>query len=270
MPTPRTSSPSIPARPLTEKWTHEEKEYFSPLFNTQVVTNVVKPTLTKFAPTAESSNGTAVVICPGGGFHALSINSEGVDVAKWLNEKGVTGFVLKYRLVPTGKDGVVEMLGKGREKVEEDMRSVFELAAANGAAAREIRSRSCRRVGGEPQTYQPDGLFGRRIGGDGRGSALLAQRAPDFVAPIYAYLGVIGKAPVPADAPAALCTGRVERSARAGRRQRGFVQQVAGREKVGRAAHVRQRRAWLRHEDKKLPSDHWIELFGTWLTVRDF
>ena len=42
------------------------------------------------------------MICPGGGFHALSINSEGIDVAKWLAARGVAAFVLKYRLVKTG------------------------------------------------------------------------------------------------------------------------------------------------------------------------
>src|SRR5580704_18878384 len=92
--------------PGSENWTHKEKEYFSHIFNMQVVTNVSQPTLTRYAPAPESANGTSVIICPGGGFHALSINSEGVDVAKWLNDKGVTGFVLRYRLVPTGDDGV--------------------------------------------------------------------------------------------------------------------------------------------------------------------
>ena len=123
------------AAPGSENWTHEEKEYFSPIFNTQVVTNVVNPTLTRYAPAPENANGTAVIICPGGGFHALSINSEGVEVAKWLNDKGVTGFVLKYRLVPTGKDGVVEMLAKKREKIDEDMRTTYPLALADGLAA---------------------------------------------------------------------------------------------------------------------------------------
>ena len=40
----------------------------------------------------------AVIIAPGGAFHALAVGHEGADVAKWLNEKGVTAFVLKYRL----------------------------------------------------------------------------------------------------------------------------------------------------------------------------
>ncbi len=187
--------------PGSEKWMHEEKEYFSPLFNTQVVTNVVRPTLTKFAPAAENSNGTAVVICPGGGFHALSINSEGVDVAKWLNEKGVTGFVLKYRLVPTGKDGVVEMLGKGREKVEEDMHGVFEMAAADGAAAVKYVRDHAEELGVNPKRV---GLMGFSAGGSvttAVGLHYTPETRPDFVAPIYAYLGVIGEAPVPADAP---------------------------------------------------------------------
>src|SRR6185295_3702730 len=108
---------------------------FSPIWNTQVVTNVAQPTLTVYAPEAAISTGTAVIICPGGGFHALSINSEGVDVAKWLNDKGVTGFVLKYRLVPTGKDGTSEMMSKKRDKMQEDMRADYPLALADGLAA---------------------------------------------------------------------------------------------------------------------------------------
>jgi acetyl esterase/lipase len=62
------------------------------------VSNVVQPNLTAFLPPAGTANGTAVIICPGGGYTRLSIDSEGYDVAKRLNEMGVTAFVLKYRL----------------------------------------------------------------------------------------------------------------------------------------------------------------------------
>ena len=95
------------AAPGTEDWAYEvdEKEYFSKIFNTEVVTNVSQPTLTPYLPDPDKATGTAVIIAPGGGFHALSINSEGIDVAKWLNERGVAGFVLRYRLFPTGEDG---------------------------------------------------------------------------------------------------------------------------------------------------------------------
>lgn len=57
------------------------------------------PTLSVFRPSADKANGTAVVICPGGGYAGLAPH-EGKPVAEWLNGIGVTGFVLKYRLGP--------------------------------------------------------------------------------------------------------------------------------------------------------------------------
>jgi acetyl esterase/lipase len=62
------------------------------------ITKVSEPTLTVFLPPKEQANGTAVIICPGGGYSHLSIIGEGNDVAKLLNEWGVAAFVLKYRL----------------------------------------------------------------------------------------------------------------------------------------------------------------------------
>ncbi|TGE25751.1 alpha/beta hydrolase [Hymenobacter aquaticus] len=62
------------------------------------ISNVVQPTLQVFRPAKDKANGTAIIICPGGGYARLSIDSEGSDVAKRLNDMGVTAFVLKYRL----------------------------------------------------------------------------------------------------------------------------------------------------------------------------
>jgi acetyl esterase/lipase len=59
---------------------------------------VTVPTLTLFLPNSKKSNGTAVVICPGGGYSHLAIDKEGFKVASWLNTLGITAFVLKYRL----------------------------------------------------------------------------------------------------------------------------------------------------------------------------
>src|ERR1700679_1548272 len=98
--------PATPPGSTQESSTPEsypEKEYFSKSWNTEVVANVTKPTLTVFKPSAELNNGTAMVICPGGGFMALSINSEGTAAAKYLTAKGVTTFLLKYRLAHTGE-----------------------------------------------------------------------------------------------------------------------------------------------------------------------
>jgi acetyl esterase/lipase len=56
-----------------------------------------KPTLTYFLPPKDKAIGTAVLICPGGGYAGLAADYEGDDVAKWLNSFGVAGIVLRYR-----------------------------------------------------------------------------------------------------------------------------------------------------------------------------
>jgi acetyl esterase/lipase len=66
--------------------------------STRMVTNVTKPTLTVFRPAKEKDAGTAVLICPGGGYWNLYWELEGEEVAAWLNSIGVTGIVLKYRV----------------------------------------------------------------------------------------------------------------------------------------------------------------------------
>jgi acetyl esterase/lipase len=63
-----------------------------------LVSNVSQPTLTIHLPSSLRANGTAVVICPGGGYQTLLINREGNDVAEAFNRAGVAAFVVKYRL----------------------------------------------------------------------------------------------------------------------------------------------------------------------------
>jgi acetyl esterase/lipase len=60
------------------------------------VSRVIQPQLTVFK--AAEPSGAAVIICPGGGYGYLAIDKEGVKVAQWFNTKGITAFVLKYRL----------------------------------------------------------------------------------------------------------------------------------------------------------------------------
>lgn len=63
-----------------------------------LITNVTQPTLEVFRPEPAQSNGTCVVICPGGGHHVLAYDLEGTEVAEWLTTLGVTAVVLKYRV----------------------------------------------------------------------------------------------------------------------------------------------------------------------------
>ena len=64
---------------------------------TRLITNVTRPTLTVYRPAADKNTGTAMVICPGGGYWDLFWELEGEEVAAWLNSQGMTGIILKYR-----------------------------------------------------------------------------------------------------------------------------------------------------------------------------
>ncbi|WP_460954006.1 alpha/beta hydrolase [Spirosoma litoris] len=63
-----------------------------------IVSKVSRPTLSLFLPPKGKANGTAVIICPGGGYGVLVIKREGYDVAEAFAKQGITAFVLKYRL----------------------------------------------------------------------------------------------------------------------------------------------------------------------------
>ena len=76
-------------------------EVFQPSDNPKLpkrFTVVHYPSIYVFLPPKEKANGMAVVIAPGGGHSQLVIDKEGYDIANWLNQNGIAGFVLKYRL----------------------------------------------------------------------------------------------------------------------------------------------------------------------------
>ena len=56
-----------------------------------------QPTLISYIVDQDQSTGTAIVICPGGGYHGLAMGHEGHDIAKWLNELGISAFICDYR-----------------------------------------------------------------------------------------------------------------------------------------------------------------------------
>ena len=256
--------------PGTEKLTHEEKEYYSPLFRTEVVTNVTKPTLTAFLPDPAKATGTAVVIAPGGGFHALSINSEGNDVAKWLAERGVAGFVLRYRLVPTGEDGVKEMMEKSKEvgRVMKDMAEVAPFAGADGlAAVKYVRDHAAE------FHVTPDriGFMGFSAGGAVTmivGTGYDATNKPNFIAPIYAGLGMMKDASVPADAPPAFIVAATDDQLDLAKDSVAIYSKwLAAKKPAEMHLYAKGGHGFgMRKQD--LPTDQWIERFGEWLELQ--
>jgi endo-1,4-beta-xylanase len=65
------------------------------------IKNVHNPLIEVHLPPADKATGCAIIVAPGGGHNQLVWGSEGTDIAKWLNEQGVTAFILKYRLAQT-------------------------------------------------------------------------------------------------------------------------------------------------------------------------
>ena len=91
--------------PLWDKVPDEiiSKEYIEKIVSNkdgvaEDIRKVTVPTLTAYFADQEKSNGTSVIICPGGGYGMLAINKEGFKVAEWFNSLGINAFVLKYRL----------------------------------------------------------------------------------------------------------------------------------------------------------------------------
>ena len=128
--------------PGAETWDQLEEE-LSLSDGLRVVRNVTQPSLTVY-PEAKP-NGTAVIIAPGGAWHFLAIEHEGRQVAAWLTARGITAFILKYRLLRTGADvqkEIAEFVStRGRDAliwrgIDADDTSGWGTSAAHRAAAR--------------------------------------------------------------------------------------------------------------------------------------
>ncbi len=181
-------------------WDNAERQYFSEIWNTPVITNVAVPRLEVFRPDPDTANGTSVVVAPGGGLYALSIESEGNQVARWLTQKGITAFVLRYRLVPSGEDGVREFSNLA-DRVVQTVQPLLPLAIADGLSAVDY-------VRDHAEEFDLDsnrvGFMGFSAGGAvALGVALNASSSsrPDFLVPVYPWLTVFGDYEIPTNAP---------------------------------------------------------------------
>ncbi|WP_128548139.1 alpha/beta hydrolase [Larkinella soli] len=254
--------------PGSENWNWQEKESATNRFNTRVVYNVSSPTLTVFRPDPATANGTAVIICPGGAFHTLSIDSEGIDVAKWLAAKGVTAFVLKYRVVRSRTDDpVAELIPKMQniKALDAENAPVVPLAIADGRTAVELVRGQAARYGVNPDRV---GIIGFSAGGTvaaGVAFSYTPAGRPAFVAPIYAYTGALDKTTVPADAPplfvAAATDDQLGFAPLSTKLYNDWIAAGKGAElhlyaKGGHGFGMRK---------QNLPVDGWIERFGEWL-----
>ena len=261
--------------PGSETWTWSEARSAKNAFNTEVIYNVADPTITAYLPPKSIANGTAIIIAPGGAFHTLSINSEGIDVAKWLNSKGVAAFVLKYRVVKSEtEDPVKELLpllmSGNYAKMDSVNAPVVPLAMADGLAAVKYVRSHAKELQIDPQKI---GFMGFSAGGTVTMSVIYNatdENRPNFVAPVYAYeKAIIGNEIPKVSTPIYVL--------------------AASDDNLGLATHsIHIYEKWLEakqpaelHMYQKgghgfgmrkngLPTDNWIESFGDWLKLNGY
>lgn len=186
--------------PGSEKWDWKENVFTPDPATGKIVMDVVDPSLTAFVPA--NPNGTAVIIAPGGAFHALAFDHEGVEVAKRLNAKGVTAFVLKYRVVHTDPAHPENSIGnlmatKNFKKLDSINAAVIPLALQDGLTAVKYVRQHAAEYKIDPAKI---GFMGFSAGGTLTMCVVYNgtdESRPNFVAPIYPYEGAIIGSTVP-------------------------------------------------------------------------
>jgi acetyl esterase/lipase len=171
--------------PGSDNWKQKEMTIENTPVGT-VIFNVVTPTITAYLPTRVTATGTGVIIAPGGAFIALAMSRGGVDLAKWLQQRGIAAFLLKYRLVEKRGNGIPEM----------DMDTSARYGIADGIQAVKVVRQHAAEWGVSPKRI---GFIGFSAGGMVASGALLqadSSARPSFGAFIYgAPFGVMPKIP---------------------------------------------------------------------------
>jgi acetyl esterase/lipase len=206
--------PPAPAAPLTTRqvfplWegkvpgvpnpAQHESTVTVPGKDLHIIRNVTVPTLTVFPAKSAGATKTAVIIAPGGGFRVLAVDQEGYSVAEWLSQRGITAFVLKYRLaftpgtdqefmpnliappIPRPSDGKANPAGPPGGLPEEAQKN----GIADGIQAIKVVRAAAAKWGIAPQKIV---FIGFSAGGVVTSGTMLADNAadrPNFAAPIY-------------------------------------------------------------------------------------
>lgn len=257
--------------PGSEKWNWNEKEKYYSFLQDTIVYNVSQPTLTVYLPDSLIANGIAVIICPGGAFHQLSIVSEGSAVAKWLNKKGVTAFVLRYRLVRSlTDDPVAATFSKmsDKAKLDKENDSVVTMAIADAKKAIEYVRANAAKFRVNPNHI---GIMGFSAGGTvtmGVGYTYTAENKPNFLAPIYFYRNALGIQSVPKDAPPIfICAASDDQLGFANHSSNLYNEWIAAGKSAELHIFSKGGHGFGMHK-QGLPSDKWIDYFGEWLNVQ--
>ncbi|WP_341225830.1 GDSL-type esterase/lipase family protein [uncultured Arcticibacterium sp.] len=254
--------------PGSENATWKEQVSTQNMFNTEVIYNVTEPSIMAYLPPKHLTTGTAVIIAPGGAFHTLSINSEGIDVAKYLNSIGIAAFVLKYRLAPSfTEEPVKELMSKMGDSKTLDAENApyVKMATQDGIKAMEYVREHASEMEIDPKKI---GFMGFSAGGTLAMSVAYSapqSSKPNFLAPIYAYQpAILGSEMPTAKTPIFITV--------AGDDQLGMMpMSISIYEKWFEAAQPAELHIYEKGghgfgmRQQKLPVDTWHERFGDWL-----
>jgi acetyl esterase/lipase len=189
--------------PGSESWTWHEKTNNNNSLKVMTTFDVVSPSLTVFQPEQAAANGTAIIVCPGGGFHFLAIDHEGTNPARELVKKGITVFILKYRLIHiSGGNPFDDMINAKDPKAwDDEALPIIPLAVADGRQAiAYVRSHAAE----YKIVSDRIGIMGFSAGGMVAAASAFnydQQNRPDFVVPVYADMPEAIQSSVNSDAP---------------------------------------------------------------------
>ncbi len=263
----------------------EEKISYNDAGEVISISGVTEPSMSVYLPDPRNATGTAVVILPGGALRFLSWENEGTKVAKWLNEKGIAAFILKYRL-----DNSEMQMGQGNMppmmlSLKVDQFDQLENANANPSpsehstlvadnagndaqeAIRVVRERA------EEWGIDNDkvGFLGFSAGGAVALDAIIrnqeSETMPNFIASIYgpSTIDVTVPSPIP---PLFIATAADHMNVAAGCLALFTTWKHAGGEAE---IHIYGKgKSAFGMTQKNLPSDSWIDSFYLWLKSGGF
>jgi acetyl esterase/lipase len=261
------------AAPGSENQQRHEQEDSSSIPGDPLAYNIVQPVLMFFPANPPTSNKTSVIICPGGSFCYLHIKTEGTDVARWLNKKGVSAFVLKYRVVHSETSHPMQEKterAKDTANARRLLTPVVAAAIADGKQALAYVRKHARELGVDPDKI---GMMGFSAGGALASASAFdytVENRPDFVASIYPYVPPFLSTTVQKDAPPLFIAAATDDEYHL------VPMSIALYSKWLAAGHSAEIHVYSKGghgfgmNRQNQPSDTWIERFGDWMQIQGF
>jgi acetyl esterase/lipase len=162
--------------------------------NKRIIYNVVRPSLLYY-PAKNNISGTSVIIAPGGALQIISIDNEGVEVAKYLNDNGIDAFILKYSLAHTYKNPFAEVRDNflsDAARRDSMISTIIPYSMKDGLSAISYVRKNAAEYGLNPNRI---GFMGFSAGGTVTLSVVFNcnnENRPDFIAAIYPWIGELG------------------------------------------------------------------------------